>query len=176
MDSSHYQTHFDRISGTDTSMMIALEPTHGLDAVKDDEYLRKFIRDMGNSEVPMFLRFANEMNDPSNPWHKDGPEKYKEKFRLVAKNDKFKDVAKGQWYSDAVIWVAEKDIVSGYSNGNFGTNDKVTREHIALMFYNYSKMKGEDVENNLDLSNFKDSREISTRAEVSTMIMNLMNR
>lgn len=98
MDFSHYQTHFDRIKGTNTSMMIALEPSHGLDAVKDDEYLRKFIRDMGNSEVPMFLRFANEMNDPSNPWHKDGPEKYKEKFKLVAK------IVKEEAPNVALVW------------------------------------------------------------------------
>lgn len=124
----------------------------------------------------------------------------------VTWNDKFKDVAKGQWYSDAVIWAAENDIVSGYSNGKFGANDKVTREQISVMLYNYSQMKDEDIGNDLDLSSFKDSKEISSwaldsmkwaneekiingrtsntlvpkgntsRAEVATMIMNLMNR
>lgn len=63
---------------------IAFEPNHGLDKVKDDEYLRKFARDAFASGVPIFLRYASEMNGNWAAYSGD-PAKYKEKFRLVHK-------------------------------------------------------------------------------------------
>ena len=55
----------------------------------------------------------------------------------VAYTPKFKDVPNGQWYTKAVLWVNEKKIASGYANGNFGINDPITREQIALMLYKF---------------------------------------
>ena len=55
----------------------------------------------------------------------------------------FPDVAEGDWYSDAVVWAAEKGIVTGYSNnGNFGPADPVTREQLATMLYRYNGAVG----------------------------------
>lgn len=61
---------------------IAFEP-RDLDAVQDDEYLKQFAADARRSGVPVFLRYAGEMNGSWVPYGQD-PEKYKEKFRLVA--------------------------------------------------------------------------------------------
>lgn len=52
------------------------------------------------------------------------------------------DTADADWYRDAVIWAVENGIVTGYSNGNFGPGDAVTREQIATMLYRYSGNAG----------------------------------
>ena len=53
--------------------------------------------------------------------------------------NKFTDVAKGQWYTNPVMWAYQNSVVSGYANGAFGTSDKITREQLALMLYKYAK-------------------------------------
>lgn len=53
--------------------------------------------------------------------------------------DQFEDVKDGQWYSKAVIWAYENEIIKGYENGKFGTNDKLTREQFAVMLCRYEK-------------------------------------
>mgnify|MGYP001329674199 FL=1 len=54
----------------------------------------------------------------------------------------FGDVASGRWYTEAVAWAAEKEIVKGYGNGKFGPNDPVTREQLAAILYRYTQYKG----------------------------------
>lgn len=63
---------------------LALEPGSGLNTVKDDAYLRQFAQDANESGVPIFLRFASEMNGPWVKWNGD-PALYKQKFQLVSK-------------------------------------------------------------------------------------------
>ncbi len=62
---------------------IAFEPKK-LEDVKDDEYLRNWARAAKASNVPIFLRFASEMNGEWTPYH-GNPELYKEKWKLVTK-------------------------------------------------------------------------------------------
>lgn len=50
----------------------------------------------------------------------------------------FADVADGAYYADAVNWAAANNIVSGYGNGSFGTNDPITREQIATILWRYA--------------------------------------
>ena len=54
----------------------------------------------------------------------------------------FNDVESGRWYTGAVAWAAEKEIVKGYGNGKFGPNDPVTREQLAAILYRYTQYKG----------------------------------
>ena len=54
----------------------------------------------------------------------------------------FNDVESGRWYTEAVAWAAEKEIVKGYGNGKFGPNDPVTREQLAAILYRYTQYKG----------------------------------
>ena len=55
----------------------------------------------------------------------------------------FTDVADTS--ADAVRWAAEAKIVSGYGNGKFEPNQKITREQLAAIFYRYAAYKGYDV-------------------------------
>ena len=73
----------DKVKAAGGAPQIAFEPNNGLDEVEDDAYLRAFARDAARARVPIFLRWASEMNGPWIAWHKD-PVQYIEKFRLVS--------------------------------------------------------------------------------------------
>jgi uncharacterized repeat protein (TIGR02543 family) len=47
----------------------------------------------------------------------------------------FADVKKGAWYYDVVKEVYTRGIITGYANGNFGVNDKITRGQIVVILY-----------------------------------------
>jgi len=66
-----------------TALQIALQPMNGLSEVVDGPYLREYARAAGEAGVPIFLRFANEMNGNWVPWY-GNPKQYIDKFRLVA--------------------------------------------------------------------------------------------
>ena len=51
----------------------------------------------------------------------------------------FPDVPEGQWYSDAVAWAAKNNIVNGYTNGNFGPEDPLTREQAVTILWQYAE-------------------------------------
>jgi hypothetical protein len=60
-------------------------------------------------------------------------------FRLESKPDTegaadFADVPEGQWYSDAIAWASENEIVQGYGD-SFGKDDPITTEQLILMLY-----------------------------------------
>ena len=77
----------------------------------------------------------------------------------------FNDVESGRWYTGAVAWAAEKEIVKGYGNGKFGPNDPVTREQLAAILYRYTQYKGwstTTASGNLD--GFKDAASVSSYA------------
>jgi len=63
---------------------IAWEPNEGLTSVQDDEYLRGWAEAAARSGVPIFLRYASEMNGTWQAYSGD-PEVYKEKWRIVAR-------------------------------------------------------------------------------------------
>jgi hypothetical protein len=65
-----------------SGLQIAWEPSNGLDSVQDNAHLREWARAAKASGIPIFLRYASEMNGNWVVWHGD-PQKYIEKFRLV---------------------------------------------------------------------------------------------
>ena len=84
---------------------------------------------------------------------------------VTGKADMFGDVSGGQWYTKAVAWAAENGIVNGYSNGNFGPNDPITREQLATILYRYTKFKSGSVEASRNyLNSFSDAGQVSTYA------------
>lgn len=85
----------------------------------------------------------------------------------VNATENFKDVASGQWYTDAVIWAVDAGITSGYSKTVFGTNDSIQREQIAAMMYRYAKYKGLSTSETADLSKYKDASQVSSYAVTS---------
>ena len=58
---------------------------------------------------------------------------------------RFTDTVEGAYYTEAVRWAAAADVVGGYADGRFGTNDPVTREQLAAMLYRFAKYQQRDV-------------------------------
>jgi hypothetical protein len=69
----------------------------------------------------------------------------------------FTDVKSGKYYSKAVIWAKDNEIVNGVSEGKFDPGGKTTREQLATMLYRYAEFKGYDVTASGDLSKFPDA-------------------
>lgn len=78
---------------------------------------------------------------------------------------RFKDVAEGVWYTDAILWAADSGVVTGYRNGNFGMADKINREQIATMMYRYAEFKGYSLEGGVDYSQYEDAANVSDFAQ-----------
>lgn len=68
----------------------------------------------------------------------------------------FPDVAADSYCAVAVAWGAENGIVNGYTNGNFGPNDPITREQFAAILYRYAQFKGMVTTAANDLTQFVD--------------------
>ena len=79
--------------------------------------------------------------------------------------DRFHDVGEGLWYTDAILWAADTDVVTGYSNGNFGPADKINREQMATMMYRYAEYKGYSLEGGVDYSQYQDAANVSDFAK-----------
>ena len=78
---------------------------------------------------------------------------------------KFSDVPNSQWYTNAVIWASNNNIVSGYKNTTlFGSADNITREQIAVMMYRYAQYKGYDISEKASLDRFTDAGSVSAYA------------
>ncbi len=63
---------------------IAWEPNDGLEAIRDDDYLRGWAEAAARTEGPIFLRYASEMNGT---WqaYSGKPEEYIRKWKVVAR-------------------------------------------------------------------------------------------
>ncbi len=70
----------------------------------------------------------------------------------------FADVAAGTWYTDAVIWAYNAEVVKGISETAFAPNANITREQIATILYRYAGAEGAE-ENNL--KGFSDAGAVS---------------
>ena len=68
----------------------------------------------------------------------------------------FTDVAEDMWYTNAVLWAADKNIVNGY-DGKFHPNDTLTREQMAAILYRYATYKKFNVSQQADLSSYTDT-------------------
>ena len=76
----------------------------------------------------------------------------------------FADVESGLWYSNAVLWAAEKGIVNGISETEFAPAGDLTREQLATVLYRYAESMGFDVSASVDLSGFPDAGDIQSYA------------
>ena len=56
----------------------------------------------------------------------------------VTGDNPFPDVESAAYYTDAARWASASGIISGYSNGNFGPNDPITREQFAAILWRYA--------------------------------------
>ena len=67
----------------------------------------------------------------------------------------FSDIPEGMWYTNAVSWAADNNIVNGY-DGKFHPNDTLTREQMTAILYRYATYKKYDVSQQADLSSYTD--------------------
>ena len=77
----------------------------------------------------------------------------------------FADVNLSKYYAKGIEWAASENIVSGYTNGNFGPEDSITREQLAKILYRYAEYKGYDVTASTQLSAFSDASKVASYAE-----------
>ncbi|MBR6014490.1 MAG: S-layer homology domain-containing protein, partial [Firmicutes bacterium] len=76
----------------------------------------------------------------------------------------FGDVKPTDWFAPAVSWMAQNGIAQG-DGKNFGADNIISREQLAMMFFNYAKFKGYDVTTRADLSKFSDTSSVSDYAK-----------
>ncbi len=88
----------------------------------------------------------------------------------VSSTADFTDVAEGMWYTNAIAWASANRIVSGYGDGQFGPNDNITREQLAVMLYRYAGSPSA----NGSVSSFVDADDISEYA-VDAMVWAVSN-
>ena len=75
-------------------------------------------------------------------------------------NIPFTDVKSGTWYTDAVTWAYQNNIVKGISETQFAPNSSVTRQQTAVLLYRFAAFNGEDVAARADLSLFIDAAKV----------------
>ncbi len=84
----------------------------------------------------------------------------------VAYEPTFPDVADEIWYTDAILWAAKEEIVTGYtSTGYFGPADNILREQMAVMMYRYANSLDYDTSKKADFSQFEDASLVDGYAE-----------
>lgn len=86
----------------------------------------------------------------------------------------FADMPAGAYYAKAVAWASDKGIVAGYSETQFGPEDTITREQLAVILNRYATYKGYNTSKTADLAAFQDADQISEWARVPVQWANVM--
>ena len=148
----------EKVKAANGSVHLALEPNGGLSSVNDDKYLRQFAKDAYAANVPIFIRFASEMNGNWVNWT-GNPKLYIEKFRLVSQvmkeeapnvamvwspaanpKDEIDKYYPGDNYVD---WVGVNHYSNNYQNGDKNYPNEYTNpiEEIRYVYEKYSDKK-----------------------------------
>ncbi len=77
------------------------------------------------------------------------------------------DVPAGQWYTDAVAWSLEKEIVKGITEKEFKPESNITREQLAVMLYRYASAKNMVSGEGGSTDSFTDKDKVSSWAETA---------
>jgi hypothetical protein len=93
-------------------------------------------------------------------------------MRTGVGKDSFSDVSKEEWYYDAVSIAYEYGIISGYDNGKFEPDNKITREQALTIIARAMKLTGlnadmSDTEISATLVGYTDSTDIAKYAKSS---------
>jgi len=92
----------------------------------------------------------------------------------VTTNAGFVDVPNGQWYTNAVNYMASNGIVQGVGNNRFAPTDNITREQFSTMLYRLYQALGADmtVPPGVDLTGFPDHAMVSDWAQTAMLWTN----
>ncbi len=77
----------------------------------------------------------------------------------------FTDVETGIWYTDAILWAAQNNIVNGVNDTEFAPGDEITRQQLVTILYRYAEAKGYDVSASADLSGYPDAGQVQAYAQ-----------
>lgn len=73
----------------------------------------------------------------------------------------FTDVEEGKWYSDAILWASQNEVVNGVGHDRFDPDGHITREQIATILYRYTNNLGMEMAEGADLDTYPDSMAVS---------------
>ena len=77
----------------------------------------------------------------------------------------FTDVEAGIWYTDAILWAAQNNIVNGVTDTTFAPGDEITRQQLVTILYRYAEAKGYDVSASANLSGYPDADQVQDYAQ-----------
>jgi hypothetical protein len=84
--------------------------------------------------------------------------------QTIIATERFGDVSSNNWFADSIGWLIANDIAQGQGS-DFGAADPVTREQLAVMYYNYAIFKRFKMNERGDVAKFADSADVSSWAE-----------
>lgn len=87
------------------------------------------------------------------------------------KDQNFKDVKSGMYYSPYIAWANKVGIVSGIGQGNFAPDKELTREEMAVMMTKFLKVSGKNLKAKGKADGFKDDAKIQGWAKDSVKEM-----
>jgi hypothetical protein len=93
-------------------------------------------------------------------------------FRLAAPakgadTTDFTDVPLDKYYSDAVAWAAENEIVGGIGGGRFAPDDNITRQDLAVILTRYAEYQGFTLAAAREYAAFSDDSTVSDYARAA---------
>ncbi len=80
----------------------------------------------------------------------------------------FSDVPEDQWYSEAVRWAASEQLILGYGDGRFGTEDSITQAQLNIIMNQYT-----DRPVTQDIPGFTGGDAPVTRSQTAAVMLNL---
>ena len=104
----------------------------------------------------------------------------------VSQSANFADVSENMWYSNAITYVAENNIVAGYDNGNFGVNDPVRLEQVVTILWRYAGNTAQSQQHSYSVQAIQwatqnhiisapfEATKYATRADVATILFRYM--
>ena len=73
----------------------------------------------------------------------------------------FTDVRTGKWYTNAVLWAAEHEIVYGYGDGRFRPDGDITRQEAVTMLARFAALQEVELKKTVEPRIFTDEAKIS---------------
>ena len=84
----------------------------------------------------------------------------------------YADVDAGAYYSAPVYWARLNDLVTGYSDTQFGPDDAITREQMAVILYRYADSLGIDTDTGFIPNKYYDFSDYQTVSRYASKAMN----
>lgn len=76
----------------------------------------------------------------------------------------YNDVTKEDYFSNASVWAYDNNIMTGYTNGNFGVDDNIIRQDFMVTLYRYAQSRGMNVAASADLNDYVDQDQVRNYA------------